>query len=370
MYERGELYMRKRNVAAAVMAGVLAASALLTGCGGGSKQSAEGGSQAGSAAAGGSSSDGSEYTKENPLELKMALVEGTGTVLYEEAQAVVEKVLEKTDGRIKINVIAGGALGGERDTLELLMSNDLDMTLAANSVLTNWVDDMAILDRGFIFDTYDQAHAAVDGELGELIKDAVYDKMKIHVVGYLDTGFRDIFSTREVSKLADFNGLKIRTMNSPYQVAIFQSFGAIPTPMAFGEQFTALQQGTIDACENGVSACYTNGFYEVTRHITNSHHSYTYLMMNMSDKAYNMIPEDLRGAFEEGIKEGEAIGREYLQQFNADTVEKMKADGVTFHEIDRDAMKKQYEDYCAEQGYTFNETWQAAIDKAIEENPA
>lgn len=351
------------------MAGVMMMSAVLTGCSG-SKTAQSGAAAPSDAGSQAQAASGTEYTKENPLEFRLALVEGTGTVLYEEAQAVIEKVLEKTDGRIKINLIAGGALGGERDTLELLMSNDLDMTLAANSVLTNWVDDMAILDRGFVFDTYDQAHAAVDGELGELIKDAVYDKMKIHVVGYLDTGFRDLFSKREVSKMSDFNGLKIRTMNSPYQVAIFQSFGAIPTPMAFGEQFTALQQGTIDACENGVSACYTNGFYEVTKHITNSHHSYTYLMLNMSDKAWNMIPEDLKAGFEEGIKEGEKIGRDYLQQFNADTVEKMKEAGVTFHDIDRDEMKKTYEAYCEKQGYTFNETWQAAIDKAIEENPA
>lgn len=357
--------MKKRSLAAA-MAGIMMASIVMTGCGGSKTSEAQSPASGESAQAG----DSGSSSGEKPIEFKMALVEGTGTVLYEEAQAVAEKVAEKTDGRIKINVIAGGALGGERDTLELLMSDDLDMTLAANSVLTNWVDDMAILDRGFIFDTYDQAHAAVDGELGELIKDAVYDKMKIHVVGYLDTGFRDIFSVREVSKMSDFDGLKIRTMNSPYQVAIFQSFGAIPTPMAFGEQFTALQQGTIDACENGVSACYTNGFYEVTKHITNSHHSYTYLLMNMSDKAWNEIPDDLRAGFEEGIKEGEAIGREYLQQFNTEMVEKMKEAGVTFHDIDREEMKKTYEDYCEKQGYTFNEEWQAAIDKAIADNPA
>lgn len=84
----------------------------------------------------------------------------------------------------------------------------------------------------------------------------------------------------------------------------FESFGAIPTAMAASEQFTALQQGTIDACENAVSNCLNNGYYEVTKHITNTNHAFVYIVVSMSDNAWNKIPEDLRPAFMEAVNKG------------------------------------------------------------------
>ena len=71
-------------------------------------------------------------------------------------------------------------------------------------------------------------------------------------------------------------------MQNRYHMAAFKSFGAMPVALPFGEQFTALQQGTIDACENGVSGCYTNGFYEVTKNITNTHHAFVYILLCIS----------------------------------------------------------------------------------------
>lgn len=110
------------------------------------------------------------------LVLRMALVDGEATCYYKGAKEVSKRVYDKTDGRIKINVIPGGALGGERGTVELVMNGDLDIATSANSVLTNWIPQMAILDQAYLWKNSNEAHAAVDGAVGKLIEQEAQKK--------------------------------------------------------------------------------------------------------------------------------------------------------------------------------------------------
>lgn len=183
------------------------------------------------------------YTKEHPLVFRMALSDGEATVYYKGAKEISDRVYEKTDGRIHILVVPGGALGGERATVELAMDDNLDIATSANSVMTNWIPQMAILDQAYLWKNANEAHAAVDGRLGKLIEAEAQRKMGVHVIGYMESGFRDVFSVKPIEKPEDFDGVKIRTMQNRYHMAAFKGFGAMPVAMPFGEQFTALQQG-------------------------------------------------------------------------------------------------------------------------------
>ena len=305
-------------------------------------------------------------TAEKPLVLRMAITDGESTVYYRGAKEIADRVFDKTKGRIVIKVVPGGALGDERGTVELAMNGDLDIATAANSVLTNWIPGMAILDQAYLWKNADEAHTAVDGSVGKLIERDAQQKMGVHVIGYMESGFRDIFSTRPIQTVEDFNGLKIRTMQNRYHMAAFRSFGAMPIAMAFGEQFTALQQGTIDACENGVSGCYTNGFYEVTKNITNSKHAFVYIMLCMSDKSWNMIPEDLREPFMEGVREGYKAERQYLVEANEDAVRKLKDKGVTFYDIDIPKLQELYRAEAKKSGFQFDPEYETAVNEAIQ----
>ena len=157
-------------------------------------------------------------------------------------------------------------------------------------------------------------------------------------------------------------------MQNQYHMAAFQAFGAMPTAMAYNEVFTALQQGTIDACENAVSNCLSNGYYEVTKNVTYTHHAFTYIPVMMSDKAWNMIPEDLKDEFLEGCKEGYMAERQYLAETNAAAVEELKEKGVEFWEIDVAGLKEIYEKEARERGFAFDPEWQAAVDQVMIEN--
>lgn len=307
---------------------------------------------------------------ETHLVFRMGIVDGETSPIYMGARDIAENVKEKTDGQIEIIVVTGGALGDERGSVELASQGDLDIATAANSVLTNWIPEMNILDQAYLWETDTQAHAAVDGPVGELIEKEAEEILGVHVIGYLESGFRDTFSTVPIQQRSDFQGIKIRTMQNPYHMAAFQSFGAMPTAMPYNEVFTGLQQGTIDAAENAVSNCLSNGYYEVTKNITMTHHAFTYIPVMMSDKAWNMIPDDLREPFLEGVKEGCDAEREYLKQTNEEAIEELKKKGVTFYDIDLEELKSSYQKEAAAQGFTFDPEWQAAVDEVLAEYPA
>lgn len=324
-------------------AGVLGAAAALSACGGSN----------GSASAG-ASADGA-------VKLTMSLQDNTSSNYYQGALKIAECVEKATNGQITMTVQAGGTLGSEGDCLDMAIQGDLDIASCANSVLANYIPEMTILDQAFLWDTAEQANYAVTHELGDLIQTKA-NELGLHVIGYLESGFRDVFATRAVDSMADFKGLKIRVMQNEGQLTAFTSFGANPIALSSSEQFTALQQRTIDACENAVSNCWINKYYEAgATHVINTHHCFVYIPMCMSDTAWNKIPEDLQETFLAAVQEGCEAQWQYLSDANEDAIEKLKGVGVTFHDIDLEELKAAY---AKANTTAYDADWAAAVDAA------
>ena len=112
---------------------------------------------------------GSKTTEDEVIRFKMAVADADSSAQAEGARKIAEEVAEATDGKIQIEVLAGGTLGGERDTVELAMLGGIDIVTCANSVLTQWIPEMSILDQAYLFTNENQAHGAVDGPVGDLI---------------------------------------------------------------------------------------------------------------------------------------------------------------------------------------------------------
>ncbi|MDO4268165.1 MAG: TRAP transporter substrate-binding protein [Eubacteriales bacterium] len=342
--------MRRRKY---LLSGIVVLAALgLAACGG--HGAAENSGDGGTAAA---SEDGS-------LNLTMAMVDNSQSNYYRGAKRIADLVSEATDGKIQITIQSGGVLGGETDTLDMVIQGDLDMTSCANAVLANYIPEMAVLDQAFLWDSVDQANYAVQNELGALIE-AEAEKQGIHVLGYLESGFRDVFSKKPIQSLDDFKGVKIRVMQNEGQLAAFTAFGANPVAISAAEQFTALQQGTIDACENAVSNCWINKYYEAgVTSVTNTKHCFVYIPVCMSGNAWNKIPEDMREAFAEAVQKGCMDQWTYLNEANAEAAENLKNAGVAFYDIDTEALKKAYRTAQEKAGTSYDEAWEAAIDAA------
>ncbi len=271
--------------------------------------------------------------------LKLGFVDPESSMYALGGKKIAEEVAKSTNGQIKIEVFSGGVLGNERDMYEGAQMGTVDMCSVVNVVLSNFIPELKILDQPFLFDTVEQAHAVIDGEYGKLVNQKALTQ-DVHIVGWMESGFRNVFSNRPIASLDDFKGFKIRTMENKMQIDTFNALGAVATPMAAGEQYTALQQGTIDGCENAIANMVTNRYYEVIKNVTWTNHLYTLIAICMSDRAWQKIPEDLRPAFLEGVQKGIDYQRQLLLDGNAEAVKELtEKHGVTFHNIDMDAVR-------------------------------
>ena len=299
------------------------------------------------------------------ITFKMNINDNEASNYYKGALALAEEVKEATQGRIEIEVYGSGSLGDEPECLEMCQSGDLDIATIASSKMVSFIPEMAILDQAYLFTTVDQAHAAIDGPVGELLEKAAYENLGVHYVGSMESGFRNVFSTKPIASVEDFQGVKIRTMESDSHMLAFNSFGAVATPLAASEQVTALQTGTIDACENAISNMIANGFYDYCPYVTWSNHAFVYINLFVSDKAWNQVPDDLKDDFADALRRGCDIQRQYLQEANDSAVEELTDMGITFFDIDTSELQRIYQEAAKEAGFTYDAVWQEALDEAI-----
>lgn len=272
------------------------------------------------------------------LNLKLGFVDPASSSYAMGGQKFADELAKLTDGKIKVQVIAGGTLGGEREMYEGAQMGTMDVITIVNTVLSQFIPELQLLDQLFLFDNEDQAHAAVDGKLGELIAKKA-EAQGVHIIGALESGFRDTFSKNPIQKLEDFNGMKIRTMENKMQITAFNALGAIATPMPATEQYTALQQGTIDGCENAVGNMLINRYYEVINNVTNTHHQFTYIFVGVSDRTWKKIPDEFKPKVYEAMKTAVAWQRQNLKEINDNARAELVKKGVNFYDIDRDALK-------------------------------
>lgn len=332
-----------KKIAKKILCGIMAAG-ILTGCGSGGGQSeiTEVGDSSGT------------------VTLKLGMVDPDGSNFHEGALAIADEVSKATGGKVKIEVFAGGQLGNERDMYEGAQMGTIDMFTASNAVLTSFIPEMAVLDQPFLFETEEQAHNVIDGKVGELIAEKT-EEQQIHTVGWMDVGFRNVFSVRPVENVDDFEGLKIRTMENDIHIAAFNALGAIATPMASGDVFTGLQQGTIDAAENAIANLIANRYYEITKNVTMTNHIFGFMGVFVSDKAWNQIPEDLRDEFLAGVEAGTKLQRQYLVEANEAAKEELTELGVQFYEIPMDQMRELVEPAMEEFSDRMDPEWVEAI---------
>lgn len=276
---------------------------------------------------------------DDSIKLKMGFVDPATSSYAQGGQKFADELYKLTDGKIDVQVLAGGTLGGEREMYEGAQMGTVDVITCVNTVMSQFIPEMSILDELFLFDTPEQAHAVADGEFGKLVAQKA-EAQGVHIIGWLESGFRDTFSKNPIKTMKDFNGMKIRTMENQLQIAAFNAMGAIATPMPAPEQYTALQQGTIDGCENAVGNMYINRYYEVIKNVTYTKHQFTYILVGLSDRAWNKIPDELKPKVYEAMKTAVAWQRNNLKEVNDGAVEVLKKQGVNFYDIDREELKK------------------------------
>ncbi|SDQ18395.1 TRAP transporter substrate-binding protein [Virgibacillus salinus] len=251
-----------------------------------------------------------------------------------------EIVEEKTDGAIVVETYASGQLGDDRTMTEALQLGSQEVTIPSTAPLANFVPEYSIFDFPFLFPDEETADAVLDGEVGQKFLDMLEDQNLVGLA-YWENGFRDLTnSKREVATAEDFEGLKIRTMENDLHLDAFRALGANPTPMAFTELFTAMQQGTVDGQENPVATIYLEKFYEVQDYVSSTHHVYSPFVFLMSKEFYDGLTDEQQTIVRDAALEAGKYERKLNREANEKYVEDLQNEGMTYTEITPEARQE------------------------------
>ena len=240
-----------------------------------------------------------------------------------------KEVEKRTQGRIKIQNFYSGSLGGERESIEAVQLGTQELTFTSTGPVPNFVPEARIFDIPFLFRDKAHARAVLDGPIGQAML-AKFEAKGFKALAWGENGVRHMTnSKRAVNSPDDLKGLKMRTMENPVHIAAYKGFGIVPTPMAFPEVFTALQQGTVDGQENPLSVIMAAKFDQVQKHLSLTGHVYSPCVMLMSKGAFDKLSAADKTAFMEAAKEAVKANRARVDEDDAKGAAELKSKGMS-----------------------------------------
>ena len=244
------------------------------------------------------------------------------------AQAFIDTLTELSGGAFTGEQAPAGQLGGERDMIEGLQIGSLDVVVTSTGPLGNFVPEVFALDLPFLFRDYDHARAVLDGDIGQELLAKIGENNLVGLA-WSENGFRHVTnSQRPVRTPADLEGLKLRTMENKVHMTAFSGMGAAPTPMAFPELFTALQQGVVDGQENPVTVITASKFWEVQKHVSLTGHVYSPAAVLASPVLYDGLTDEQKGWFDEAAKASAAATRAEVNRLEEAGVARLIENGM------------------------------------------
>ncbi|NVO28983.1 TRAP transporter substrate-binding protein [Donghicola sp. C2-DW-16] len=229
------------------------------------------------------------------------------------------EVLEaKTDGAATINVFDNATLGDEMESIQGTQMGTVDIAVTANSTLANFVPDLSVLSLPFMFENAEQMDRALSDPAVRDAIQAELDKQGFHLLSIFSAGTRHIMTKKPIESMADMQGLKIRTMQTPAHVDTFNAFGANATPIAYTELYGALETGVVDGAEAANTNFYSQKFYEVAPDWAVVGWLELVSPVIMGKAAYEALPDDMKNALDEaGLEAGKFERATYLASDNA-----------------------------------------------------
>lgn len=267
-------------------------------------------------------------------------------------------VSDKSGGELKIQVFPNSSLGDNTAMMEQLQFGSLDMMAPSVAALSGFTPSTAIFDLPYLFKNEAAAEEVLDGPLGDTVGKAL-EPQGFYLLGWMTQSWRHLTCNKEVTKPADVAGIKIRTMDSKYHMAHFNTLGASAIPMAMSELYTALQQGTIDAQENPYTNIVNSRFYEVQKYVVETGHIYDACPLIISTITWKRLDDNQKKIIQEAAAEAVNWERAEVKKDDAVFREQVKKSGTTVIVLTpeqraefRKAAQPVYDDFVKEQGQT------------------
>ncbi len=240
------------------------------------------------------------------------------------SEQFAKAVSDRSGGEIEIKLFPSDQLGNQRQLVEGAQLGTVDMVLTSDQQLSSFMDSFGALILPYLFRDVDHVAKAMDGEVGEYFSQEA-EKKGIVILGYWENGFRHVSNSKlPINKVEDLKGLKMRTPNSEISLETFKALGALPTPMGFGEIYSALQLGTVDGQENPISHILTQKWYEVQKYFSLTYHQHSVEPLCISKIVFDSLsPEYQKILLEEG-KNMAAVSRKMVMDDEQKQLEELK----------------------------------------------
>ncbi|WP_244199378.1 TRAP transporter substrate-binding protein [Halobacillus trueperi] len=243
---------------------------------------------------------------------------------------------EKTNGEVTVKIFANGVLGSEKEVLEQLQSGAIDMTKVSAGALESFSNEYSVFSLPYIFESKDHYRKVMESDVVQEIYQSTEDKGFVGLT-YFDSGARSFYTKdTPIQTPADLEGLKVRVMDSPTAIQMVELLGGTPTPMPYGEIYTALQQGVVDGAESNPTALTTGKHGEVAKAFSRNEHTMIPDIAIISKQTWDSLSDEQKTAFEEAAKEATEYHTEIWNKAMEEAVAEAKEMGVEFNDVDKE----------------------------------
>jgi len=248
---------------------------------------------------------------------------------------MAQRLAEKSNGKLTLDIYPSGQLGSEQQCVELLQIGSLAITKVSAAVMESFTPKFKALGLPYVFRSKEHSINVFDGEIGnELLLGT--EEYWIRGLCFYDAGFRSFYTIdKPINTPDDLDGLKIRVMKSQSAMEMVKALGGSPTPISWGELYTALQSGVVDGAENNAPSLYTSHHYEVCKHYSLDEHTCVPDVLIISTKVWNSLTEQEQKWLQEAADESVPVERKYWDESVKESLRIVQEAGVTIHHPDK-----------------------------------
>lgn len=263
-------------------------------------------------------------------------------------ESMAERLDEKSGGTMRIDIYPSQQLGTERENLELLQIGSLGMTKVSTSALEGFAPQFQVFGLPYLFRDDEHRFNVLDSDVGQEILRSAED-YNLRGIAYYDAGSRSFYTKdRAVNDPSDLRGLKIRTQESPVAIRMVRALGGSATPISWGELYTALQQGIVDAAENNPPSFYLSRHYEVSDYFSLDEHTAVPDVVLVSTIVWNKLSPEQKQWLTEAAQESAVYQRELWREAEIEALEAVEAAGVEIIRPDKEPFREQVKPLHAE----------------------
>ncbi|WP_211308827.1 TRAP transporter substrate-binding protein [Kushneria indalinina] len=267
---------------------------------------------------------------------------------------LADELEQRSDGSMQLRIFPNGQMGSTQDMMGQMQNGALDLVHASASNLESFDDVYSVFNLPYLFESQADFNEVVFGPIGEEIMQATRDKGFFAIGAYV-AGYRSFYASKPIRTPADLEDMKIRVQSSPTTIRMIELMGGSPTPVAFSEVYSALQQGVVDGAENNVPSYVQTRHAELAQYFSEDQHTSVPDFLTVSTATWNRLDDEQQEILQKAVEDSEAYQKDLWDEVDQQSRQQAEEMGAEFVEVDKaafqEAVQPLYEEYRENTGH-------------------